>query len=104
MELQLSEIQRTANRLIKYKCNIAQTKHFFSYELNGFYFSFIMFRGILVDANDREIKSQLIKGTKINGKHFSEYYNSYLNEWFKQGTETRINQHKYSHSQSISKF
>lgn len=76
-------VRRNGERLVKYKLNVADTKHFFIYLYEGLYYTFIMFNGILVDMNDRPIKGNLIKGRKTKGKYFDEWYNSSLNQYFK---------------------
>ena len=80
--MQLKEIKRNGQRLIKYKLNVADTKHVFLYKVKDLYYSFIMIEGVLVNVNDKEIKTQEIKGTKKRPKYFNEWYKSSLNSYY----------------------
>ena len=93
MELNINEVARTGNRILKYKLNVAGTHHFICYEVKGLFFSYILLKGVLVDRNNREITNQTLKGSRKKGKYFDEYYNSSLNEWFglKTKKELQIN-------------
>jgi hypothetical protein len=75
------EIERKGKSLIKYRLNVIGDKHIFCYELNKIYYSFIKYRGEIVNNNDIIINNGLIKGNKTKGKYFNEYKNSSLNEF-----------------------
>ena len=90
MELNINEVARTGNRILKYKLNVVGTHHFICYEVKGFFFSYILFQGVLVDMNKREITNQTLTGSKKKGKYFDEYYNSSLNEWFGLKTKKEL--------------
>ena len=81
--MELDVIRREGTRLIKYKKNVADTEHLFCYKHKGLYYVFNMKGGILVDHNNREISNTDLCGTKGRGKYFKEYYNSTLNQWYK---------------------
>lgn len=83
MKTNYNTVRRNGNLLIKYRLNVVDTKHLLCYELNGLYYSFIMFCGILVNENGKEITNEIVKGRKKKGKHFDEYYNSSLNLAYK---------------------
>jgi hypothetical protein len=77
------EIERTGKGLIKYKLNVIGNKHIFCYELKNMYYSFIKYKGEIVNINDIIISNGLIKGSNRKGKYFEEYYNSTLNQFYK---------------------
>jgi len=84
MNVDYNIIRREGERLIKYKLNVNDTKHWFCYKYKGLYYSFIIFRGELIDRNDRQIINPFIEGRKQKGKYFNDYYNSSLNQYYKQ--------------------
>jgi hypothetical protein len=79
----LNEIKRSCKGLIKYKLNLSDTKHVFLYQsTKGLFYTFKMYKGRLIDINDKELKSENIKGTKKLPKHAKDYFLSSLNEWY----------------------
>lgn len=76
--MKTSNLFKYGNILIKYKLNVANTKHLFCIEYNGLFYEFIMLNGQLVNRNDKAI-DDFVKGKKNKGKHFDEYYKSTLN-------------------------
>lgn len=82
MLIELKEIERNGKRLLKYRQNVANTKHLFQYEYKGLYFSFAKLNGELININNRVLTDTLIKGKKSRGKYISEYIDSSLNMAF----------------------
>ena len=86
MLIEVTEIERYGEPIIKYRLNIDGTKHQFLYKYKGRYYSFTKFKGQLtLDwLNETPSNTTLIKPSKaINTKSVKEWYNSSLNEWFK---------------------
>lgn len=79
MRVELKDLQRYGVLLIKYKLNVAQTKHAFCYKYKGLYFDFTMSGGELVNINEVPLSCTLIEGKKVRRKYYEEYFNSSLN-------------------------
>lgn len=89
--MDILKLRRVGEGVIKYKLNTYNTKHLFCYYYEGLYYKFIMYKGVLVDINNKEIKDMNIRGSKSKGKHFNTYLRSSLNLYF---TEDTYSKHK----------
>lgn len=76
-----STVERYGQRIVKYRENVAGTRHLVLMEYKGRYFAYLLQSGIQVDQNGREVPGDLVTGTKEPGKHWKEYRDSSLNEW-----------------------